>query len=228
MPPKKKAEPAPAPVKGSGGKGGKGKEVAPPACHLESPTSKGDGEEKKALFGSWTGKTPLSVLYEHCQRMEWDKPGVTPNKKGTKGFVTTITSQKWIQRPARKSNSRIRTLIIPWYPTEQEAKHWAATYCLHRVASHLSLHRLLPPTHQTFWNELEAIRKAESADVQKYDYAPDPFSVEEQRAKDLKEREREVKVELERVPKSRRKWRSRGKRIRKFNCLRICGLWWRN
>ncbi|KAJ3060563.1 hypothetical protein HDU99_005865, partial [Rhizoclosmatium hyalinum] len=57
----------------------------------------------------------------------------------------------------------------------------------------------------TFWNELEVIRKAESADVQKYDYAPDPFSVEEQRAKDLKEREREVKVELERVAKESEK-----------------------
>ncbi|KAI9330847.1 P-loop containing nucleoside triphosphate hydrolase protein [Obelidium mucronatum] len=163
-------------------------------------------DEKRELFGSWTGKVPLSVLFEHAQRMEWDKPQVNTAKKGTKGFVASIVLSKL--DPKTKSKAHI-TFTDPdysrVYPTEVEAKQWAATYALHRIASHLSLHRLLPPSHQAFWAELETTRKAEPADIQKYEYAADPFAVDEMKAKDAKDKDRETKVELDRVAKETEK-----------------------
>lgn len=32
------------------------------------------------LFGSWTGKVPLSLLNEHCQKRGWDRPVVDAKK----------------------------------------------------------------------------------------------------------------------------------------------------
>ncbi|KAJ3029969.1 UNVERIFIED_CONTAM: hypothetical protein HDU68_010546 [Siphonaria sp. JEL0065] len=216
MGPKKKTEPAaPASPKGKG----KGKEVAPPPAptikvplpgqkltreehaHNRMVRAKQAEDEKRELFGSWTGKVPLSVLFEHATRMEWDKPQVNSSKKG-KGYVTSITLSKIDPKTRAKVHF---TYTDPdythVYPTELEAKQWAATYVLHRVASQLSLHRLLPPNHQTFWAELEVIRKAESADVQKWEYAPDPFAVEELKLKESKEKQRENKVESNRAAK---------------------------
>ncbi|KAI1317057.1 hypothetical protein EDD11_009040 [Mortierella claussenii] len=28
----------------------------------------------KAVFPGWTGKTPSSLLHEHCQKLDWEKP----------------------------------------------------------------------------------------------------------------------------------------------------------
>ena len=47
----------------------------------EDPTSKIAAQEnpkpapvKQLLFGSWTGKTPATLLYEHCRQKGWEKP----------------------------------------------------------------------------------------------------------------------------------------------------------
>ncbi|KAJ3349723.1 hypothetical protein HDU83_000341 [Entophlyctis luteolus] len=171
---------------------------------LRAQRAKALDDEKKLLFGSWTasGKTPLSVLYEHCQRMDWNKPQVNSASKGAKGVTATITISA-VDKKTRATTSF--TFSDPdytrVYATEQEAKHWAATYALHRVASHLSLHRLLPPSHQAYWASLEEIRTAQSPDVQKYDYHADPFAVAELRAQELKAKERETKLENERIAK---------------------------
>jgi ATP-dependent RNA helicase DHX57 len=99
---------------------------------------------------------------------------------------------------------------LHFYETEQDAKHFAATYALHRFCSGLSIHRLLPPTHQTYWADLDALRKSCSPDTQLYDYAPDPFLAIEARAKAERAREKAAKDESDRKQKeterSERPW----------------------
>ncbi|KAI8620273.1 P-loop containing nucleoside triphosphate hydrolase protein [Chytriomyces sp. MP71] len=188
---------------------------------LRAQRAKAAEDEKKALFGpSWTGlahsfslevflslpstpgKTPVSVLHEHCQRMEWNRVQIDVTKKGNKGFVgTVILSKENPKTRTRMQFSYTDPEFARVYPSEQEAKHWAATYALHRVASHLSLHRLLPPSHQAYWAGLEVIRREESPEVQKWEYAPDPFAVEDLKAKESKFKERETKLEQEKVAK---------------------------
>ena len=60
-------------------------------------------------------------------------------------------------------------------PTAIEAKHWGATYALHRFSNNLQLHRLLPPGPREYWAELEVVRKA-APEHQGWMYDPDPFS----------------------------------------------------
>ena len=50
---------------GSGGKGGKA------AVLDDEPATP---QPSKAVFPGWTGKTPSSLLHEHCQKLDWEKP----------------------------------------------------------------------------------------------------------------------------------------------------------
>jgi hypothetical protein len=43
---------------------------------LRAQRAKQAEEEKKQLFGSWSGAVPLTVLLEQCRKNEWDKPQV--------------------------------------------------------------------------------------------------------------------------------------------------------
>ncbi|KAJ3332894.1 ATPdependent RNA helicase [Blyttiomyces sp. JEL0837] len=205
----------------SSGKSGKGKNAAPPEppklfvpepgqkltreqhAILRAQRAKAAEEEKKALFGSWTGKTPVSVLYEQCQRMEWNKAEVNVAKK-TKGWQGTVVISNEDKR-TREKKRFVYCDFNKFAPTEQEAKHWAATYALHRFCSHLSVHRLLPPAHQQYWAELEVIRKNATAEEQLYEYSPDPFLAEEAKAKAEKERQRAEKEAQEKAAKVEQK-----------------------
>ncbi|KAJ3111071.1 hypothetical protein HDU96_006010 [Phlyctochytrium bullatum] len=179
---------------------------------LRAQRAEAAAAEKRALFGSWTGKTPVSVLHEQCQKMEWDKPQVNVGKKA-KGYQGSVI----ISRDDKKTREKIRFTFCDetkFYPTDQEAKHvsvrgrfipnirfglqWAATYALHRFCSHLSIHRLLPPSHQDYWATLEVVRKALPQEEQQFEYAPDPFAALELRAKLAAEREKAEKDARER------------------------------
>ena len=58
------------------------KSTPPPQPTKKSKDNNTDKDEKdpvkppmkQVLFGSWTGKTPASLLYEHCQKQGWEKP----------------------------------------------------------------------------------------------------------------------------------------------------------
>ncbi|KAJ3213517.1 hypothetical protein HDU67_002803 [Dinochytrium kinnereticum] len=190
---------------------------------LRAQRAQAAAEEKRALFGSWTGKTPVSVLHEQCQKMDWDKAQINVGKK-SKGYQGSVI----ISRDDKKTREKIRFTYCDetkFYPTDQEAKHpqslkdslssffpivyttnkWAATYALHRLCSHLSLHRLLPPTHQDYWASLEVIRKASTPEQQQFDYAPDPFTALELKAKLAVEREKAEKDARERLEKEQEK-----------------------
>ncbi|KAJ3413929.1 ATPdependent RNA helicase [Chytridiales sp. JEL 0842] len=170
---------------------------------LRAQRAQAAAEEKRLLFGSWTGAVPLTVLYEQAKKNEWDKPQVNITKKGN-GYVGNVV----ISTVDKKSKERKRVTFgdpTKTYPTEAEAKQWAATYALHRFSSHLSIHRVLPPSHQSYWNTLETIRKASDPEVQLYDYAADPFGVEEAKMKAQKEKEKQEKEERERLEREEEK-----------------------
>ncbi len=44
---------------------------------LRAQRAKAAEDEKRALFGSWTGAIPLTVLYDHCKKNDWDKASVS-------------------------------------------------------------------------------------------------------------------------------------------------------
>ncbi|KAI8847413.1 P-loop containing nucleoside triphosphate hydrolase protein [Chytridium lagenaria] len=175
---------------------------------LRAQRAQAAAEEKRQLFGSWTGKTPLMVLYDQCQKMEWDKAQVNVGKK-SKGYQGSVI----ISRDDKKTREKIKFTYCDdtkFYLTDLEAKQltrhkWAATYALHRFSSHLSLHRLLPPNHQDYWAQLEIIRKASSPDTQQFEYAPDPFAALELRAKLAIEKEKAEKEAKERLEKEKEK-----------------------
>lgn len=71
-----KSQPIAGPSKSTGvDAGNKSQKTGPPAA------SEGDVKkpDTRTLIGgaSWTGKLPMSLLSEHCQKQKWDKPEYT-------------------------------------------------------------------------------------------------------------------------------------------------------
>lgn len=126
---------------------------------------------QRSIFGDWTGKTPVSLLHEHCQKSNWEKPEFDI-KKRKEGFLGSVTlSQR------NKKTAQMQTVIFTppdeyHSPTSIEAKHVAATYALHRVKSSMPLHRVLPPEHRDYWKKFDMLKNASNA----WQYEPDPFN----------------------------------------------------
>ncbi|KAF8312159.1 P-loop containing nucleoside triphosphate hydrolase protein [Cantharellus anzutake] len=134
---------------------------------------KKDSLESKPLFPPGF-KTPISLLHERCQKLGWDKPNVEPRRHG-EGFTCSIT----LSRDHKSERESVRFVPHPPLsrPTAIEAKHWGATYALHRFSNNLQLHRLLPPGPREYWADLEAVRRA-APEHQKWMYDSDPFSAQ--------------------------------------------------
>ncbi|CAO3566812.1 unnamed protein product [Mortierella alpina] len=82
-------------------------------------------------------------MHEHCQKMGWEKP--TFNVKRTpRGFVSTVVLGKRNKKTGQIETASF-TLQDNFKPTAVEARHYGATYALHRVNSHKSLMMVLPP-----------------------------------------------------------------------------------
>lgn len=129
------------------------------------------------LFGSnWTGKTPLSLLHEHCQKRGWDKPVIDAKKNAGGDTFTGIVILK------RKDDS---VLLKPQEevgiacPTALEARHRAAVYGLFRFANNLNLKMTLPPMMRDYWGQLDKFRQATPKDKAWW-WAQDPFAAKAQ------------------------------------------------
>ncbi|KAI8380604.1 P-loop containing nucleoside triphosphate hydrolase protein [Choanephora cucurbitarum] len=127
--------------------------------------------QRSTIFGDWTGKTPVSLLHEHCQKSNWEKPEFEINKRKDSYIGSVTLSQR------NKKTAQMQTVVFTTpdefrLPTSMEAKHLAATYALHRVKSHMPLHRALPPQHRDYWRSFDALKTAANA----WQYEPDPFT----------------------------------------------------
>ncbi|KAI0166950.1 P-loop containing nucleoside triphosphate hydrolase protein [Hypoxylon sp. FL1284] len=134
---------------------------------------------------SWTGKLPVNLLSEHCQRQKWDKPDYQPirNSEGFSYFV-----QLSAKNPKTREMQKLPPFKIPpdykhllTKETALEARHAAATYGLFRVCSMKNIHTTLPPDYRSLWKQFETLKKEDVKKGNAWMYDADPFATLKQR-----------------------------------------------
>ena len=149
---------------------------APPPVDPPKPTA------KQIIGGaSWTGKLPVNLLSEHCQKQKWERPDydVRKVKDGLfSAFVSlsaknTKTGEVTRLDPFKLPPSHVH---LAAKPTALEARHFAATYGLFRVCSMKNLHMMLPPEHKNLWREFGVLKAADVKEGKAWMYEADPFT----------------------------------------------------
>ena len=144
--------------------------------------------DTRALIGgaSWTGKLPVNLLSEHCQKQKWAKPEYTMSH-GSDGFYSSVI--------LKATNLKIReTTTLPPFqlpldlkhlarqPSAVEARHFAATYALFRVCSMKNIHMMLPPNYRDLWKkDFQDLKAADVKEGRAWMYEADPFAAKEER-----------------------------------------------
>lgn len=162
---------------------------------------------KKIIGGaSWTGKLPVNMLSEHCQKQKWERPEYTMQKtpEGHSSMVILKAknpkTQELVQLPPFKLPPTHKHLAVK--PTALEARHFAATYGLFRVCSMRNIHMMLPPDYRDLWKgEFEVLKKEDAREGKGWMYEADPFAA-------LRERE-EAKAVMEKKRQERDKAREK-------------------
>ncbi|KAJ2172200.1 helicase, partial [Coemansia sp. RSA 518] len=182
--------------------GGKAKKTAP-VDSKPKKTAQDDTKAKKgaqdtpkpaetpaqALFGKWTGKTPVTLLNEFVQKNTgWHKPEYLMHGGPNSYNCTIRLSKSDKKQPAPisvhfKPEATDSTLLK--HKTSLEARHVAATFVLHRLRSDTNLHRMLPPMHREYWLDLEKLRQVNTSE---WVYVADPFAAKIAREKHFEER----------------------------------------
>lgn len=189
---------------GKGRKGGAAGSSKPTAATSSAAGAGGpaDGPPKptvKQIIGgqSWTGKLPVNLLSEHCQKQKWERPDYD-TRKFSEGFSVLVTLGK--KDPKTQEITKLPPFKLPpshvhlaYKPTALEAKHFAATYALFRVNSMKNLSMILPPDYKSLWKEFDALKKQDVKDGKGWMYDADPFAT-------IKERE-DAKVAAEKKRK---------------------------
>ncbi|CAL3969100.1 hypothetical protein PZA11_006260 [Diplocarpon coronariae] len=153
---------------------------------------------KKIIGGaSWTGKLPVNMLAEHCQKQKWEKPEYTMSK--TPEGYSSMVIMKWKNLKTHELVQLQPFKLPPTHkhlaakPTALEARHFAATYGLFRVCSMRNIHMMLPPDYRDLWKgEFEVLKKQDVSEGRGWMYEPDPFTAlrEREDAKILNEKRR--------------------------------------
>jgi ATP-dependent RNA helicase DHX57 len=136
---------------------------------------------------SWTGKLPMNLLAEHCQKQRWEKPDYGMRKlPDNAGFLSWVTLRS--KHPKTQVITELKPFRIPSAhehllvrSTAAEARHLAAIYALFRVASAKNLHHMLPPTMRDVWKELQSIKDTDVRDNKGWLYEADPFQAQKER-----------------------------------------------
>jgi ATP-dependent RNA helicase DHX57 len=137
--------------------------------------------EKKRLFGNWTGKLPVNLLYEHCQREHFEKPQFHLSKKFN-GYQCSIIISKINKKSGETETIRHSSNDV--FESEQLAKHSAATYSLHRLCSGKNMHTLLPPEQRELWFKYDKLKSECDPDLLLLNYSADPFLARTQQAQE--------------------------------------------
>lgn len=210
-----------APKKGSSSKGSTSKKQIPadPAgdhivfTNQQNDRRKRDQKEpegaprpdaRKIIGGaSWTGKLPVNLLSEHCQRQRWNKPEYqgrqVPSANGGEKL-----HRSWIVLSKADPKTGEITKLPPFQlPAEHaqladqasplEARHFAAAYALFRVSSMKNLAMALPPTYRDLWKgEFQRLKEEDIKENRGWKYDADPF------AADIKRQEIKASIEKKR------------------------------
>ncbi|KAJ5102093.1 hypothetical protein NUU61_004315 [Penicillium alfredii] len=154
---------------------------------------------KEVIGGaSWTGKLPVNMLSEHCQKQKWEKPeySMAANIKSESrrwqiktidGFVSTVTlkrvdskTKELVVLPPMKLPPSHKHLAAQ--TTALEARHFAAAYALFRVCNMRNLHMMLPPAYKKLWKEdFTDIKAADIREGKAFMYEADPFLAKQER-----------------------------------------------
>ena len=193
--------PDPAPAAKDQGKGKKGQKSGTATPEI-APAAPPKPTVKQIIGGSsWTGKLPVNLLSEYCQKQKWERPEYN-TRKTPEGFSVWITlsakdlkTQQMVKLEPFKIPASHKHLILR--DTNLEAKHAAATYALFRVCSMQNKHTVLPPDHKSLWKEFQALKTQDVKDGKAWMYDADPFKthLERQEAKAAAEKKRK-EIEL--------------------------------
>ena len=166
-------------------------------------------DTRKIIGGlSWTGKLPVNLLSELCQREKWNKPDYSmrqvPNGPDERLYRSHVTISK--TDPKTKETTTVPPLELPAshkdlanQPSALEARHFAATYALFRVASMKNIHMTLPPTYRDLWKgPFQELKKEDIKENRGWKYDADPF------AADAKRKEIHVAMEKRKVDQEKR------------------------
>ncbi|KAF2087876.1 P-loop containing nucleoside triphosphate hydrolase protein [Saccharata proteae CBS 121410] len=156
-------------------KDGKAKEEAKPEEGPKKP-------DTRTLIGgaSWTGKLPVNMLSEHCQKLKWEKPEYTMNKI-SEGFISSVILK--YTNPKTRETTILPPIKFPpdqkaiaAQPSAVEARHFAATYALFRVGNMKNYHMMMPPNYRDLWKGMfQDMKKADTKDGRGWMYEADPF-----------------------------------------------------
>lgn len=157
-----------------------------PAAVPEGPPEPPKPTAKQIIGGqSWTGKLPVNLLQEHCQKMKWERPDYMLRKSNEKFSYMVVISTK---DPKTKEMKVLDPFKLPpslvdmaYKETALEARHFAATYGLFRVASGKNLSMILPPDYRSVWKEFDSIKKQDVKEGRAWMYEANPFKALEER-----------------------------------------------
>ncbi|KAF5126009.1 putative ATP-dependent RNA helicase ucp12 [Metarhizium anisopliae] len=210
---KAKAEPPTQAIESAGNNGTKAKrgQKAESSTPIVPPAGPPKPTVKQIIGGSsWTGKLPVNLLSEYCQKQRWEKPEYD-TRKTPEGFSVWVTLSA--KDPKTQQLTKLDPFKIPLShkhlilrDTALEAKHAAATYALFRVCSMQNKHTVLPPDHKSLWKEFQALKVQDVKDGKAWMYEADPFRALQERqeakaAADKKRRELEqAKAKAKEMP----------------------------
>jgi HrpA-like RNA helicase len=135
---------------------------------------------------SWTGKLPMTLFNEHCQKQRFEKPEYTVHRNG-KGFTGAVVLRQ--KNPKTHEITELPAIHPPNdYNKERgtqdsavEARHFAAAYALYRVSNMKNIHMMLPPQYRDLWKGDFVDLKSEAiAQGNGYLYEADPFLAKKQ------------------------------------------------
>ncbi|OJJ51201.1 hypothetical protein ASPZODRAFT_56516 [Penicilliopsis zonata CBS 506.65] len=142
---------------------------------------------KEVIGGaSWTGKLPVNMLSEHCQKQKWEKPEYTMTKIA-EGYVSAVILKK-IDPKTREMTALPPMKLPPSHKqlaaqqTALEARHFAAAFALYRVCNMRNIHMMMPPTYKKLWKEdFTDIKTADTREGKGWMYEADPFLAKQER-----------------------------------------------
>ncbi|OAP57430.1 hypothetical protein AYL99_08168 [Fonsecaea erecta] len=145
---------------------------------------------KKIIGGaSWTGKLPVNLLSEHCQREKWNKPEYQGRQVPAAGGADKL-HRSWVVLSKTDPKTGSVTKVPPFHlppshvhladqPTALEARHFAAAYALFRVSSMKNLAMALPPTYRDLWKgDFQRLKEEDIKEGRAWKYEADPFAAE--------------------------------------------------
>ncbi|AAS52778.2 AER094Cp [Eremothecium gossypii ATCC 10895] len=206
-----KGKPAASPAPIDDAKGKKGKKNKEETPKDDGKAKQRENRVKVSATVSWTGKLPHTLLHETVQKRKWNKVEYEMKKIGDKGMLAIAILSYTDPKTKEVLSVRMhdpsydkatgKGLLVP-QETPIEARHYAATVALHRIAFNTNMHMMLPPNHKKLWYALEDFRKQlAKADTRQCDrtFSVDPFKVllDDRIVKESRKREMEIKKQQE-------------------------------